>query len=184
MVKPRSRRLRQRGFTYLGVVYMVAVAGIALAGSGILWSFESRREQEKELLFVGEEYRRAIAAYAAATPSTAEGATPLFPERLEQLLVDTRSFPAAHHLRRLYRDPLSGKADWQLLRREGRIVGVASTDPRRPIKVAGFARGQDEFAGAGSYADWKFIAEVTAPTAPTAQATQATQATQAAPAAR
>lgn len=170
MVKPGSRRLQQRGFTYLGVVYMVAVAGIALAGTGILWSFENRREQEKELLFVGEEYRRAIAAYAAATPGAAQGDAPVFPERLEQLLVDTRSFPAAHHLRRLYRDPLSGKADWQLLRREGRIVGVASMDPRRPIKVAGFARGQDEFAGAASYADWKFIAEIIAPAAPATQA--------------
>jgi type II secretory pathway pseudopilin PulG len=151
-----------RGFTYLGVVYMVAIAGIALAGTGIVWSFESRREQERDLLFVGEEYRRAIAAYASATPGAAEGGTPVFPERLEQLLVDTRSFPAAHHLRRLYRDPLSGKTDWQLIRREGRIVGVASGDTRRPIKVAGFGRGQEDFAGAGSYADWKFIAEVSA----------------------
>lgn len=171
---PAPARAAERGFTYLGVIYMVAIAGIALAGTGVVWSFESRREQEKELLFVGEEYRRAIVAYANATPGAAQGGTPVFPERLEQLLVDTRSFPAAHHLRRLYRDPLSGKADWQLLRREGRIVGVASKDTRRPVKIAGFARGQEDFAGASSYADWKFIAEVSAAAAaPAAAATAA-----------
>lgn len=165
MVAAQRTPQRQAGVTYLGVIFAVAIAGIALAGTGVVWSLESRRERERELLFVGEEYRGAIARYAAATPGAAQGEAVAYPERIEQLLVDTRSFPAAHHLRRPYRDPMSDRNDWQLIRREGRIVGVASRDGRRPLKVSGFARGQEDFAGAGSYADWKFIAEVATPAA-------------------
>jgi type II secretory pathway pseudopilin PulG len=175
-----SRANSQEGFTYLGLIYAVAISGIALAGTGILWSLESRREKEKELLFIGEQYRQALVSYAKRTvgkndgqnpqqsPGQNQGAegAPVFPERLEELLEDRRSFPAAHHLRRLFRDPMTGHPDWRLIRREGRIVGIASRDNGKPVKIANFQRGQEEFAGAGSYADWQFIAEVAAAPAP------------------
>jgi len=50
------------GFTYIGVLMLVAISGIGLAGVGIVWHQDTQREREKELLFIGEEYRRRLAA--------------------------------------------------------------------------------------------------------------------------
>jgi len=144
---------RQAGFTFLGLMFAVAIAGIALAGTGALWQMESRREKEKELLFIGEEYRRAIGSYYDKSP----GAVKQFPNKLEDLLQDKRYPNPTHHLRRLYRDPMTADGEWELIRQEGRIMGVASRSSDKPIKVAGFAADQGDFEGAGSYTEWRFI---------------------------
>ncbi len=146
-------RYRQAGITFLVVLFAMAIAGIALAGTGVLWQLESRREKEKELLFIGEEYRRAIDRYYDKTPGEAKQ----YPEKLEDLLLDKRFLVPVHHLRRLYRDPMTQKVDWELIRQQGRITGVASQSRDEPIKIAGFAAGQEEFEGAESYASWRFI---------------------------
>lgn len=74
-------------------------------------------------MFRGLEIARAISAYQAATP----GDVKTLPESLQDLLDDRRSPKPAHHLRRLYLDPFTGKADWALLTTEdGRIAGVRS----------------------------------------------------------
>ena len=144
---------RQAGITFLGLLFAVAIAGIALAGTGVLWQLESRREKEKELLFIGEEYRRAIERYYEKTP----GAAKQYPEKLEDLLQDKRFPEPVHHLRRLYRDPMTQKVDWELIKQQGRITGVASQSRDEPIKITGFAAGQEDFEGAESYAKWRFI---------------------------
>jgi len=144
---------RQAGFTFLGLMFAVAIAGIALAGTGALWQMESRREKEKELLFVGEEYRQAIARYANASPSGHLD----YPEKLEDLVLDRRFPMPVRHLRRIYRDPLGGDREWMLIRQQGRIIGVASKSLEKPIKVAGFGPRQSDFEGAKTYAEWRFI---------------------------
>jgi len=161
----RSPRQRQLGITFLGLLFAVAIAGIALAGTGVLWQLESRREKEKELLFIGEEYRRAIDRYYDKTP----GAAKQYPEKLEDLLQDKRFPMPVHHLRRLYRDPMTQKVDWELIKQQGRITGVVSQSRDEPIKIAGFASGQEEFEGAESYAKWRFISNGSSlPTVPAA----------------
>ena len=42
--------------------------GVALAGTGMVWHTQVRREKERELLFVGNQFRRAIFFDGAATP--------------------------------------------------------------------------------------------------------------------
>lgn len=148
-----DRNARQGGFTYIGLLFAVALAGIALAGTGVLWHMESRREKEKELLFVGEEYRRAIASYYDKSP----GGEKQYPEKLEDLLLDKRFPNPVRHLRRLYRDPMLLADEWELLRQQGRIFGIASKSREKPIKIAGFSAEQDGFEGAQSYAEWRFI---------------------------
>lgn len=143
----------QTGFTFVGLMFAVAIAGIALAGTGSLWQMESRREKEKELLFIGEQYRMAISSYYDKSP----GAAKQFPEKLEDLLLDKRFPNPVRHLRRLYRDPMMPDRQWELIRQEGRIIGIASRSPALPIKVAGFAPEQDDFEGAESYTEWRFI---------------------------
>jgi type II secretory pathway pseudopilin PulG len=149
---PHARH-RQAGITFLIVLFAMAIAGIALAGTGVLWQLEGRREKEKELLFIGEEYRRAIDRYYDKTPGEAKQ----YPEKLEDLLQDKRFPMPVHHLRRLYRDPMTEKVDWELIKQQGRITGIASKSQEEPIKIAGFAAGQEEFEGAESYAKWRFI---------------------------
>ena len=152
-------RHRQAGITFLGLLFAVAIAGIALAGTGVLWHMESRREKEKELLFIGEEYRNAIGRYYEKTPGEAKQ----YPERLEDLLQDKRFPQPVHHLRRLYRDPMTAQGEWELIRQQGRIIGVVSKSRAEPIKVAGFKPGQEEFEGAGSYAGWRFVSSGNSP---------------------
>ena len=149
----KNEMRRQAGFTFVGLMFAVAIAGIALAGTGALWQMESRREKEKELLFIGEEYRMAIGNYYDKSPSAAKQ----FPEKLEDLLQDKRFPNPTHHLRRLYRDPMTADGQWELILQEGRIMGVASRSPDKPIKIAGFAPVQDDFEGAVSYSEWRFI---------------------------
>jgi type II secretory pathway pseudopilin PulG len=63
---------RQRGFTYLAGLLAVAVIGAGLAATSELWSQSRQREQEQELLFVGNQLRQAIALYDQRTPGAAQ----------------------------------------------------------------------------------------------------------------
>lgn len=148
---PGSRQ--QAGFTYVGLLFAVAIAGIALAGTGMLWQMEGRREKEKELLFIGEQYRQAIGSYYEKSP----GGVKQFPARLEDLLQDKRFPMTVRHLRRLFRDPMMPDGEWELIRLQGRIVGVASRSRDKPVKISGFSAAQDGFDGAISYTEWKFV---------------------------
>lgn len=150
---------RQAGFTYLGLMFAIAIAGIGLAGTGVLWQMESRREKEKELLFIGEEYRRAIGSYYEKTP----GGDKQYPEKLADLLQDKRFPNPVRHLRRLYREPMMADGEWELIRQQGRILGVASRSLDKPIKIAGFAPGQEGFEGAEKYAEWRFLGSGSTP---------------------
>ena len=114
---------RQRGFSYLLLLFALVAGGITLAAVGQRWQVALQREREAELLFCGIEFRQAIEAYAAR----AIDGVPAYPERLEELLADPRDGAVRYHLRRLYLDPFTGAADWLLLRNTaGRIVGVHS----------------------------------------------------------
>lgn len=117
------RRASQRGATYLLLLFMLAVMAAGMAAMGTQWAVAAQRERESELLFRGAEFSRALAAWRDSTPR----GQPSAPLLLQELLVDARSTPPRHHLRRLYTDPFTGEADWELLRgADGRIVAVAS----------------------------------------------------------
>ncbi len=58
-------RPRQRGFTYLMLLFWVALSGVMLMALAQRWSTESQREREKELVFRGEQIRLAIEAHAS-----------------------------------------------------------------------------------------------------------------------
>jgi type II secretory pathway pseudopilin PulG len=146
-------RARQTGFTYLAILFAIAVAGVVLAKVGMNWSQAAQREKETELLFIGNEYRKAIMLYYERTP----GSVKKYPAKLEDLLLDTRYVTPQRYLRKLYRDPITGQAQWGLsMSPEGGIMGVYSLSADAPIKSAGFGRRDAAFEGAGKYADWIF----------------------------
>lgn len=101
-------RRHERGFTYLALLFAVALAAAALAQIGQHWSGAAQRERERELIFRGQQIAAAIAAYHAA-PGVA---APSWPRGFDELLEDRRTATPMHHLRRAFTDPITGKADW------------------------------------------------------------------------
>lgn len=144
----------QAGFTYIGVLVLVALMGLALAAMGTLASLERQREKEKELLFVGSQFRRAIRLYHQNTP----GAAKQYPASLEALLRDPRYPGVRRYLRKIYPDPLTGKTDWGLVQGPGgSVMGVYSLSSAAPAKTANFSEADRAFEGKAAYSDWKFV---------------------------
>lgn len=145
----------QQGFTLIGLLFLIAGLGVAMAALGVVWQTFAQRENEAELLFIGDQYRKALASYQRATPGTAKR----YPANLEDLLQDPRFPHTVRHLRRLYRDPMTGGKEWGLARDTDKgIVGVYSLSEKVPRKKAGFALGLESFAEAKTYRDWVFKA--------------------------
>jgi len=143
----------QAGFTYVSVLFMIVVMGIALAVAGEVWSTTAKREREAELLFRGEQIMNAIGSYYNRSPGAK-----MYPERLEELLKDKRGVGTRRHLRRLYVDPMTRKADWDLVKeKSGRIKGVKSASRDEPIKKENFPLRFMDFVDKASYNEWEFV---------------------------
>lgn len=121
-------RAGQGGFSYLLLLFAVAALGIAAAGSSVMWSTLSQTERERELLFIGGEFARALQRYYDASPAEPRA----YPSRLEDLLEDKRHPVPVRHLRKLYVDPFTRRADWATVVVGGQIRAVHS----RSEKVA------------------------------------------------
>jgi type II secretory pathway pseudopilin PulG len=146
----------QKGFTYVGLLIAVVVLGVALAATGEVWRTAAKREREQELLFAGREIRNAIAGYYSA-PGVGQ---PRYPRSLGDLLEDRRGGAMRRHLRRLYADPMTRKADWGLVEAPGGgFAGVHSLSEERPMKTGGFVGPEVKFEGAERYSAWKFVFE-------------------------
>lgn len=151
MMPQRRRRARARGFTYLAALLAIVLLGLGLAAAGQVWHTVAVRERERQLLWVGDHYRRAIERYYGNGPAQ-------YPRSLDDLLRDPRKPVIARYLRRLYPDPMTGTGRWGLLKApDGGIMGVYSRAEGEPLKHAGFREADAEFASAHSYADWKFV---------------------------
>ncbi len=142
---------RQFGFTYMVVLAMCFVMGLGLASIGEMWQVAAQREKEKDLLFIGRQYRRALESYAAQSPGA-----PDLPRSLEELVEDKRFPTIKRHIRRVYADPMTGLPDWKLILQGDRILGIQSRSGGTPFKKTGFEANEDDFADAQTYAQWRF----------------------------
>ena len=152
------RRDEEAGFTYLGVLVLIALIGLLLAMAGEVTATTMQRERESELLFIGHEYRDAIGRYFRQNHR--------YPQSLAEL-VSTASLVASsggaspqavHYLRRLYPDPMTRQINWNLLLAPDQgIMGVASASQKAPIKTAGFDDVDVGFEDAKTYGDWIFV---------------------------
>ena len=141
---------RDAGFTYLGVIFLVAALGAGAAATAEVWSHSRQRAKEAELLWIGHQFRQAIALYYQRTP----GALKRYPETLEDLVLDPRHPGIQRYLRRVYADPITGKADWALIEAPGGgVMGVRSRSERVPIRTLQSA------GSASAYSQWKFSYE-------------------------
>lgn len=150
----KGTKKKEAGFTYLGVIFLVAIMGTLLAAAGTMWSVAKQREQERQLLFVGEQFRRAIKLYYERTP----GPIKEYPKSLDALLKDARYAGSQRYLRKLYADPITGKAEWGLVQGPGGgVIGVHSLSDQKPMKTANFSEANQAFEGMMVYSDWKFV---------------------------
>ncbi len=142
---------RQAGFTYLTILFVVAIMGLGLASTGEVWHTALAREREAELLHVGNEYRKAIERYYLSGPRQ-------YPRNLTDLLKDPRQAGTVRHLRKLYADPVSGKDEWGLIKApDGGIMGVHSLSEETPLKSGGFKLRDADFESKGKYSAWSFV---------------------------
>ena len=129
---------------YPVLLVSILVIGVATAGVAELWSTQVKREKEEELLFRLGEFRRAIVRYRADHSR--------LPKELKDLLEDRTQLQTRRYLRRLYTDPMTGKADWNLdllMDRDGTVAGIRDVRSRAegtPLKVLA--------EGKTSYKDW------------------------------
>ncbi len=168
--------VNQRGVTLMVVLVMVVIVGLGAGMAGSTWKTVMQREREEELLFRGDQIRKAIESYAShragnqpsSSPQNA-GSTPgrigaapggaSYPNTLDDLLRDPRSPSAVRHLRKLFKDPFTGE-DWVLIKDPaGRVKGVKSASTLEPFKQDGFPPEYASFKGAAAYADWQFVYE-------------------------
>jgi type II secretory pathway pseudopilin PulG len=148
----RGERTRRSaaGFTYIGLLVVIVLIGLALASAGEVAATTAQRERETQLLWAGHEYRAAIARYWSRKRA--------YPPTLQDLLGSAPDDPLqVHFLRRLYPDPMTNAVDWVLVPApNGGIMGVASSSKRAPRKTSNFDAADQDFANASSYGDWQF----------------------------
>jgi type II secretory pathway pseudopilin PulG len=149
-------RRAQGGYAYLALLIAIAIIGVSAAGAAQLGAIYQRRMAEEELLAIGGEFQRALLSYAVATPL----GQPTQPRTFDELLRDPRYPNVVRHLRKLYADPMTGRADWALVKSpDGQtIVGIHSSSKGHPIKLSHFPGEFQGFNDKGSYADWVFVA--------------------------
>ena len=153
--------MRQSGFTYVTILFVVAMMSAGLALIGEVWHTSSMREKEAELLFVGNEYRKAIERYYLSGPQRQ------YPKNMSDLIKDPRMPGTVRYLRRLYPDPITGKEEWGLVKSaDGGFAGVHSLSDAAPLKTGGFRVRDAAFEGKTKYSDWQFAFSASGPSSP------------------
>ena len=149
-------KVRQQGFTYLSLVILLAIIGLVGAAALKVEALMARAAAEEELLETGAAFSAALDSYAAATPQ----GKPTQPPTLQDLLKDTRFPTIRRHLRKVFIDPISGKAEWGItyIGDKTGIVGIYSLSQAQPLKLANFDERFQNFENKQHYAEWKFTA--------------------------
>jgi type II secretory pathway pseudopilin PulG len=141
------------------LLVLIAMMGVALTVVSEVWHTAQKREKEQELLFIGNQFRRAIAMYNANGGG--------YPQRLEDLVKDPRVPGVRRFLRQIYRDPMTGGTEWGLVRSAGNaITGVYSLSDEEPLKKAQFSLADQSFEGKTKYSEWVFISKTAQVVAP------------------
>ncbi len=151
--RPTVAGRHQAGVALLAMLIVIAAMSVALGVTGSLWHEVQQREKERELLFVGMQYRLAIKRYYESP-----GGPQKYPTTLDVLLIDERTPAIRRHLRKPWRDPLTNSKEWGLLfAPQGGIIGVHSLADGKPIKQENFPAELEWEGGKSRYIDWQFI---------------------------
>jgi type II secretory pathway pseudopilin PulG len=154
------------GFTYVGLIILVAIIALVAAATIRVGAALQRAQAERDLLHIGEQFSDALKSYAAATPA----GQPQQPPTLKDLLKDPRFPGIRRHLRKIFIDPVTGRAEWGViyLADNKGVLGIHSLSPARPVKVGNFPARFLAFDGKEKISEWVFTWNGQAPT-PAAQ---------------
>ncbi len=120
----RPGRSGERGYNLVVVVMLITVMSILTAIALPLWSTQIRRDKEEELISRGLQYAEAIRVFQRRFGR--------LPVRLAELIeVEPRS------IRRLWKDPMTGEADWALILDGKPARRPPATDPETGEPVPG-----------------------------------------------
>lgn len=167
------------GFTYMTVLVIVVVVGIAASRGAIVWKTAMQREKEIELLSRGTQIRDALRRWyrvrvvpgdTKVTPMPPQPgvATPASLPELKTLLKDPNRPGNFRYLRAIALiDPLSEKPEkeWVVIREGGKIVGVKSSSEKEPLKQGNFPLDLHpaDFEKKKKYSEWEFRYDRVAP---------------------
>jgi len=155
------------GFSYIALLVAIVIIGISLGAAGKYWQNVMLREKEEEMLFRGDQYRKAIERYYKAVPGR-----PQYPRNIDDLLVDNRTPAGKRHLRQKFKDPMTGE-DFEIITAQTAtagvrialgttvvpgIIGVHSKSEKEPLKKDNFPPGYQDLAGKSKYNEWLFVA--------------------------
>jgi type II secretory pathway pseudopilin PulG len=145
----------ESAFTYITALIFVMIIGISLTTGSAYWSTIVAREKEKELLFRGDQIRKAIESYYNGAPG---GGSNQYPASFNDLLKDSRYLATRRYLRKIYKDPMTKDGQWGFIRAPGgRIKGVFSLSKEQPLKVGDFTKDYASFENASVYSEWRFV---------------------------
>ncbi|MGJ7917502.1 type II secretion system protein [Massilia sp. LXY-6] len=160
--RPAARRRRDGGFTYVGLIVLVTIIGLVGAATLKADALLRRAAAEQELLEIGAAFSAALTSYAEATPR----GQPPQPPSLEELLKDPRVPGIRRHLRKIFVDPVTGKAEWGIvwlnkgngIKGSGGsgVVAVYSLSGSKPLKQANFDARFQNFENREHLSEWKF----------------------------
>jgi type II secretory pathway pseudopilin PulG len=121
-VKPNRSRFRSRssesGYVLLAVMLAFTLMLIALAASAPRLGQQIKRDKEEELVHRGKDYATAVKRYVHKNGGR-------FPVSIEQL-EDTNK---VRFLRKRYKDPMTGEADWRLVHFGEAEVKIPTPNP-------------------------------------------------------
>lgn len=142
----------QSGFSFLFVLFALVLVGLSMMGANKQWVTMMKREREAELLFRGDQYRRAIGSYTLPVL----GGARQFPPRVEDLIKDPRN--SKRHLRTAYTDPITGGPFYARPCLGGikGFKGVYSSSDALTLKHDNFPPQYEQFRSAATYREWIF----------------------------
>jgi type II secretory pathway pseudopilin PulG len=149
----KSSKGRQRGAILMLLLIMIVILGLAAGMAGQTWSSTMQRAREAELLWRGQQYEQAIASYYAVK----HGPQQMLPAKLDDLLRDPRFPNVVRHLRKIYKDPMTGDEMELITDPAERIIGVRSSSDLQPFQQDGFPKELDKLRGKSSYREWEFV---------------------------
>lgn len=115
------------GFALVGLLVFTFFTGMLLSSFAKVISTSVKREKEYELHYILEEYRRGLNLYKKDNG--------VFPETIEEM-------SKKNYIRKFYKDPFTGKFDWELEKQSGKIKNVYSKSEERPIGIQRNKEGQ------------------------------------------
>lgn len=146
------------GFTYLGLMVLVTIIGLVGAATLKADALLRRAAAENELLETGAAFGQALKSYADATPR----GQPPYPPTLQELLKDPRVPGVRRHLRKIFVDPVTGKAEWGVVwvdpGSQRGVLAVYSLSQATPLKQANFDSRFPNFETRQHLSEWKFAA--------------------------